>query len=87
MRLLISISGPGHEADSQYSWNDIRTVEFLVIGRSRSRYMQINLVIGAEKPSQVNLLDCCGAPPTTRHLAEQIAEYMEIPFCHHDLDT
>jgi len=79
----VSITGRRHGGGFHYPWKDIRAVQFCDAGRKQGEgaawhTFQVNLVVGSDKSSRINLLDSAGKRKL-HSIAKELADFIEVP--------
>jgi len=79
----VSVTGARHGSGFRYTWDQIQAVQFCAgkrePGQGTAHPYQVNLVVGTNPPSRLNLLNSRGKKPL-RRIAAEIAAFLGVPF-------
>ena len=78
----VTVTGARHGAGLRYSLADVRAIQFCDAGIKQGEgswhAYQVNLVVAADVPSRINLLDS-GGKKRLRSIAREIADFAGVP--------
>jgi hypothetical protein len=79
----VSVTGARHGSGFRYTWDQIQAVQFCAgkrePGQGTAHPYQVNLVVGTNPPSRLNLLNSRGKKPL-RRIAAEISAFLGVPF-------